>query len=125
MVTIKEINLKKEQVERIFTMIEKILKQNPNSQIYIEKPLFFEIKNNGKAHNIYHHKYVGTYHYRENEEYICALQENGGNLREIVRLGFTFNSSDFVQVTECKSKVIKNYVHYCTGMNQIVIFYAE
>lgn len=103
---------------KIFDIIEEVLKENRNTQVFVESYLFSELLINGENVNVIEtYCYNATYHYVDNR--IKWLKYERENTRSVA--SFVYNSFNYLQVVEYFCKSFERYVHSCEKIEQILI----
>ena len=103
---------------KIFEIIEEVLEENRNTQVFVDSDLFSELLTNGKKVNVKEtYCYNATYHYVENR--IKWLKYEKEDIRSVA--SFVYNSLNYLQVVEYFCKSFERYVHSCEKIEQILI----
>ena len=113
----------------IFSIIENILSTNLNTQIFIDNTIYEELKKNGSDYNVYAHNYLKGSHYESDDffrgEQWLALSEGDYFDSVIAKGSFVSNCNDYMQLVEFNSSKVKNYTHYLTGFNQLLLIHFQ
>lgn len=111
---------------KIFDIIEETLKENRNTQIFVNIKFIDELRRNGIKHNVYYdpgRAINGRYYEKYDENSVYYLTHNTecayGEL--INRACFTSNSDDYEQIVEFWAKDFETYLHFCEGCEQFLV----
>lgn len=119
-----EKDLEQYEALKIFSIIDEVLTENRNTQIFVDSDLFFELLQNGKKSNV-KETYCdnATYHYAENRiRWLKYFIKNEEGEEKIINVAsFVYNSFNYVQIVEFSSNNFARYVHSCEKLDQILI----
>lgn len=123
---IKQAFVTRENPAEIFSIIEDVLSTRPNTQVFIDDKIYYELRKNGTNYSVYSENYQKTFHYNVDndnfggEEWL-ALTEGYAFDKEIARASFICNCNEYMQLVEFHSSKIKKYTHYCAGFKQLLL----
>ena len=122
---IKKVLVTREKAEEIFSVIEEVLLENAETQVFVKTEIYDELRWKGSEHHVFPHNIEKCYHYYEDdgvggEEWI--VQSKGCYFDDCIACGsFIANTTDYMQLVEFHSPKIKDYTHYLTGFKQLLM----
>lgn len=112
----------------IFSIIEETLALNPNTQVFIDKKIYGELRWNDRNYKVAHHNYAKSFHYLyDREDYSGGeewLELSDGNLhgsKRIARGSFIGNTKEYMQLVQFSSSKVEKYVHFLSGFEQLLL----
>ena len=124
---VKEVFVTRENPTEIFSVIEKELSTRPNTQVFVETKIYQELRWKRSSLNVSSPNYHNGFHYYKDREdgtggpTWLELYNPKSQYKGIARGSFIGNCSDYMQLVEFHSAKIKEYVHYLTGFNQLLL----
>lgn len=119
-VEFRKIKLNKMDINHLFDIIENILNECKDSQIFISKSVYKDLIKNS-PNKICSEYVIDSIQYGDNVEKSFVLskdKENGGLIT--FKMNFVSNSKNFEQLTYFSTKGV-NYFHYLTEMKYIYL----
>lgn len=106
------------EVNELTNVIENILFQCKNVQIFISERLYNQLLNSNKDEIIWGDAVFDSFHYCDNVEkaFMYYLDEDENEKKRILQMHFVKNCSGYVQLTFFATKGTL-YRHYLKGMN--------
>ena len=124
---IKEVFVARENPADIFSIIEEELSTNPDTQVFIDNNIFYELRSHGRDYNVSSPNYSKCPHYCEEVgEHWLALQKGYIIFDKVIARGsFISNCNEYMQLVEFHSSKIKHYTHYLAGFNQLLLILVK
>lgn len=140
---VSEIYLGTKDFAKIFSIIEKTLAEEPNTQIFVDDKIYNELRQNGASYNVFQHQYELSGHYRDDGcnrtelwnslfngysrsiEVWLSLHEGHCFSKEIARACFNSNCKGYKQVVRFNSEQIRDYQHFIAGFKQLLLILAK
>ena len=120
---IKKVPLKVQELKKLRQVIHSELAKNIEAQIFVEKPLYDEIKFNYFDFNMEpEDDETATGHYVSYVQNFYELQNARGHHEGMI--GFAANCKGFMQVTKFQFGEV-DYIHHNRGMKKILIIYKD
>ena len=117
-ISIKKVPLKVQEMEKLRDILYRELSKSTDTQIFVERSLFDEIRYNYFDYNMAPGNEETTSHYVDYVQNIYEFLNKRGRTEGII--GFVANCKGFMQVTRFKIDRI-DYSHYNCGMKKILI----
>lgn len=108
---IKQAFVTRENLASIFSIIEAVLSTIPDTQVFVDDIIYFELRRNRSDYNV-------DFHNMENRDYF-----EGGELyfdEVIARASFISYCTGYMQLVEFHSSKV-NYTHYLKGFKQLLL----
>ena len=127
---VKEVYIPRKSPQNIFSIIEKQLEENIDTQVYIEDEIFQMLFYDGNQFYVSNPNYSKSFHYNHNDDYFFSgdlwLELLDTDTNEYVARGsFISNCRGYMQLVEFKSNKIKKYTHYLVGIKEILMIGLE
>lgn len=125
---IREIFVSLEQAEKIFEIINDLLSESMDKQIFVEKEFIYsEFQRNNVKHHIYGFNGFGCYHYNKDNDGFggedwYGYHESHAFSPRIYSASFISNCKEFFQLVEFPKK---NYTHYLKGFEELVLIKVD
>ena len=122
---IKQVLVTREKPEEIFSVIEKELLENAETQVFVETEVYDVLRWHGTEHHVYYHNLEKCYHYYDDdgvggEDWIVLTK--GCYHDDCIACGsFIANTTDYMQLVEFHSPQIEQYTHYLTGFKCLLL----
>ena len=121
-VQLSEVSIK--SITELPAVIENVLNQNKNTQIFISDLLFKRLVNSNNRGFIWGESVVDSFHYGDNVEKAFVLNTCCSNKKQTVQMHFVKNCSDYMHLTYFAKKGML-YRHYLNGMKRVLIIIAD
>ncbi len=128
---VSEIYLGTKDFAKIFSIIEKTLTEEPNTQIFVDDKIYNELHKNGLNYKVYHHNYSQKGNYGEFDgcsftlEEWLSLHEEQYFSKKIASASFVSNCKGYKQVVRFNSKQIEGYLNFIAGFKQLLLILAK
>ena len=115
-----------DNASEIFSIIADVLKSNPDTQVYVSKELIHEFGHNSAKHHVFSFNGLKTHHYRVNHDNFGGEDWYGLTTgcyfdTVICSASFITNCLGYQQLVEFKSDNVKEYIHFCSGFEQLLL----
>lgn len=127
---VKELYVSLENPVEVFTIIENVLNDNRNTQVYVADAIIECLNQKGKEYHIYCPNYLKTHHYNVDNDNFGGedwyeLTEGYVFDKTIAKASFIGNCIGYEQLVEFKSKKVKKYTHFSVGFEQLLLIEVE
>lgn len=125
---VQEVFVTPENREEIFSIIERNLLAEPNTQVFIENQIYSDLccyeKNVYAGENMMRCEH---YHqtFTSGEETFLRLFENGYFSATVAIASFVSNCEGYKQLVQFESQKIKYYRHYYVGFQQLLLIHYK
>ena len=119
-----------EKSEEIFSIIEKNLLDEPNTQVFIENQIYENLcRTIYKSHVYSGENYGRCDHYYQTftsgEEQFLRLAKDGYYAHSDTLASFVSNCKGYKQLVQFRSSRIKYYKHYYVGFQQLLLIHYK
>lgn len=120
----------REKLVEVFSIIDKELLKEPNTQVYIENNIYYSLRKLGYKNNIYCYNFLKGSHYAcsedgfEKEEWI-GLSDGCFLDKVIAKASFVSNCNEYKQLVQFNSSEVKDYKHFLTGFKKLLLIQFE
>ena len=111
-------------IEELSPVIENVLKQCKDTQIFIADVLFKRLMEAYKGRLIWGEAVLDSYHYCDEVEKSFLFYTNYNNEKKTIQMHFAENCTNYKQLTYYATKGIL-YRHYLKGIKRILIINAD
>lgn len=111
-------------VDELSTVIQKVLNQCKDTQIFISDELFKRLLKANKGDLIWGEAVLDSFHYCDKVEKAFLFNFINNGERRTLQMHFAENCSGFMHLTYFATKGIL-YRHYLKGMKRILVIYAD
>ena len=124
---IKEAFVTPDNLTEIFSVIERELSARPNTQVFIDVKIYEELRWKRSKLNVSSPNYSNGFHYYSDREdgsggpTWLELYKPEPPYKGIARGSFISNCKGYMQLVEFSSAKVKEYIHYLTGFNQLLL----
>ena len=122
---IKQAFVTRENPAEIFSIIEDVLSLTPDTQVFVDKQIYDELRKKGSDYNVFPHNYMKSHHYNVNNDNFGGEEwlelSEGGFDGEIARGSFISNCKEYMQLVTFKSSKVEDYTHFVTGFKQLLL----
>ena len=120
----------REKLVEVFSIIDKELSAEPNTQVYIENNIYYSLRKLGYKHNIYSYNFMKGSHYDKSEdgfgiEEWIGLSDGCYLDKVIAKASFVSNCSEYKQLVQFDSSKVKDYKHFLTGFKKLLLIQFE
>ncbi len=121
-VQLEEITIK--DTNELSTVIENVLNQCKDTQIFISDKLFNRLLKTPKSQIIWGEAVLDSIHYNDKIEKAFLLYIGDDNQRQTLQMHFAKNCTGFMHLTYFATKSIM-YRHYLKGMKRILVINTD
>lgn len=126
---VKEIFVSLEQAEKIFEIINDLLSESKDKQIYVEDEFIIsEFWGNNVKHRIYHFNGmdgIGNFHYNKNQNGLdgwYGYHESHAHSPRLFSASFIKNCKGYYQLVEFPER---SYMHFYEGFEELVLIKVD
>ena len=109
---------------KVFDIIEQVLKEEKNTQAFVDISLYEELQRNGAKYHIYGANFERSFHYSDdnyNGDEKWLNHTVGGAFYETIRkASFIENCTDYMQLVQFESDGL-GYTHFEQGFKQLLL----
>ena len=119
-VALKQVYLSIANIKELSNIIFRELTKNPNTQIFVDNSLYYELAKNSKSYCIWVEKVYKGFQYNDEIEKAFLFQKDKETLEFVFQMNFVSCCNEFKQLTYFGTKGIK-YTHFLVGMENILV----